>query len=271
MEKLPVYYALTIEKTAMLGGTTLPCLMVVGDKDGKIKGNYVVKVFGQKHIEQYNPTNKEIFANILADYLDIFVPKAALIYVDEELIEVLKSSPQYHKVELKAGYYFGSEYLENCLSYEQRHLWNYDKWLNIESIFAFDILIRNFDRRVGKPNILFGNEALVLIDHDLSLDIQKSFQDYAEFDSYKNVVDGVKGKHIFLDYLIDKNKTKAINFGSFVEYLLYYFDYDCLDSVVEQLHSLEFEIDDFFRIKSYLLEVKKYHLDFQEILKKLIT
>ena len=57
---LPIYTAILLEKGNVKGGTTLPCQMTVVNNEGTIIGSYIVKVFGQRHIEQYNPTNKEI-------------------------------------------------------------------------------------------------------------------------------------------------------------------------------------------------------------------
>ena len=36
-------------------------------------------------------------------------------------------------------------------------------------VFAFDALIQNADRRVGKPNLLENSDGYLLIDHDLAL------------------------------------------------------------------------------------------------------
>lgn len=83
---LPLYTATTIEQSGVLGGTTLPCIMTVVDDNYIPIGQYVVKVFGQKHIKQYNPTKKEVFANILAQEFDLNVPQAALIHVQQPLI-----------------------------------------------------------------------------------------------------------------------------------------------------------------------------------------
>lgn len=280
---LPIYNALILEQSAILGGTTLPCIMVVGDKDGNIKGNYVVKVFGQQHIKQYNPTNKEIFANVLAEEFDLIVPKGAIIYVNEILIAEIQKNPSYRNLELKSGYYFGCEYIESVLSFSDVELSNYEKW-EVESVFAFDVLIRNFDRRIGKPNILATEANFILIDHDLSLDIQKSFIEYIEFDNYQNLIHGVKGEHIFLDFL-KKSQVESDNNENFVRTVLYNrsvndFNDFCenlrnlnlneLDFVVNQLDELGLDISDYENIKSYLTNIKRNTNVFQNLLKKLI-
>lgn len=283
---LPIYNALILEQSAILGGTTLPCIMVVGDKDGNIKGNYVVKVFGQQHIKQYNPTNKEIFANVLAEEFDLIVPKGAIIYVNETLIAEIQKNPSYRNLELKSGYYFGCEYIESVLSFSNVALSNYEKW-EVENIFAFDVLIRNFDRRIGKPNILATEDNFILIDHDLSLDIQKSFIEYIEFDNYQNLINGVKGEHIFLNYLKisqiesndDENFVRILlhnisvndlnDFNDFCENLRN-LNLNKLDFVANQLDQLDVDISDYENIKSYLIDIKQNINVFQDLLKKLI-
>lgn len=206
---IPIYKAIMLEEGNLIGGTTLPCLMTVSNDKGIIQGKYVVKVFDTKNIEQYNPTNKEIIASYLAKEFDLSVPKMAIIEVSENIIKNLLGQEAYKSKLLKAGFYFGCEYIDNATSYfDEIKVSNYDTW-ELETIFAFDALIRNFDRVIKKPNILFKNGSFILIDHELSLN-------YLVFDDYKNVLQGTKGKHIFLEHLQSKHKKNPITFDDFM-------------------------------------------------------
>jgi hypothetical protein len=49
---LPVYKAIAVDQAAIVGGSTKPCIMTVADSNGKIVGDYVVKVFKPNNIEQ---------------------------------------------------------------------------------------------------------------------------------------------------------------------------------------------------------------------------
>ncbi len=142
---LPVYKAVVVKSLDLVGGTTLPCVLLVADREGRIVGDYVVKIPTMKQIEQYQPTNKEVYSSILAQHFDIPIPPPALVYVPEEVIRSLKIHEKYRKRDIKKGYFFGCLYFEDVLDYQSSFIQKEDLW-KIELIFAFDALIMNRDR-----------------------------------------------------------------------------------------------------------------------------
>jgi hypothetical protein len=92
---LPYYTATSIEKAPLVGGSTQPCLLLATEYNGTPVGSYVVKIFKQRNIEQLNGTAKEVYANVLAKHFDIAVPSAALVQVEQWLINALKKMPEY--------------------------------------------------------------------------------------------------------------------------------------------------------------------------------
>jgi hypothetical protein len=266
---LPIYEAVFLEKDNIPGGTTLPCQMTVVNQNNHLKGVYIVKVFGQRHIEQYNPTNKEIIANVLAQAFEIRVPNLALIQVPLFIIEEMKQNPAYEKPELKAGYYYGCAYIENTASYQAGLVTNtYETW-ELATIFAFDVLIRNFDRRTKKPNILFKEEEFILIDHDLALDITKDYTWYKSNQTYQKVVKGVKGEHIFLKHLKAIHEIEKITFDDFITDLRD-LDFKKLDEIQKILETLNMNTSDFEPIKEYLKSIQADSVNFQQLLIRLI-
>jgi hypothetical protein len=262
---IPIYKALRLEEGSLIGGTTLPSLMIVCDDVGIIQGTYVVKVFDTKHIEQYNPTNKEIIANYLAGEFDLSVPKMAIIEVPENIIEEMLGKEAYKNKSLKAGFYFGCEYIDNTTSYQEEiKISNDDDW-ELETIFAFDALIRNFDRVLKKPNILFKKDNFILIDHELSLDIRQTFEEYVTFDNYRNVLQGTKGKHIFLEHLRLKHKKTSITFDDFIVSLRL-LNINKLKQLSLFLEQYNFNINDFEAIIHYLEAIKRNIQDFRTVL-----
>lgn len=165
---LPVYKAIAVDQEAIVSGSTKPCIMTVADSSGKIIGDYVVKVFKPNNIEQSQSTNKEVYGNVLAQAFDLAVPKPALVRVGKDVIGQLNSSERYRDFHLLPGVYFGSEYLNNALDYSGAVNLKLETWEE-ETIFAFDALIRNIDRRAKKPNLFFKDGTVHLIDHELSL------------------------------------------------------------------------------------------------------
>ena len=93
------------------------------------------------------------------------------------------------------NYFFGSELVYPNLDYSDtltnKHLARYD----IESIFGFDVLIRNTDRREKKPNIFFQKDTYYLIDHEQTLYIDKGFIDYYNTSNrWSFIYKDIKGK-----------------------------------------------------------------------------
>ncbi len=274
---LPIYTATTINKTAMTGGTTLPCIMTVEDDQGEIMGEYVVKVFNQQHVKQYNPTKREFWANILAQEFDLEVPQAALIKVEKPLIAELRADDNYKNISLKEGFYFGCKFIDSCTPFSKELLTSFFDHDTMEQVFAFDVLIRNFDRRLNKPNMLLKNDDIFLIDHDLSLDINKSYEEYKKIgQGYQMVINGAKGQHIFLHHLQLLHKKHNFTFDHFVE-CLKTLSYKQLNESNRQLNEWLFKdlfddsIDDFELLIDYLKEIQGKVSNFQALLKELIS
>lgn len=268
---IPKYTAIALETFALLGGSTLPSIMTVQDEQGEIIGTYVVKVFKQRNIKQYQPTNKEVYCYVLAKEFELPIPHGALIYVNEDIIYELKQQPSYADFNLKEGYYFGTAYLDNTTVFQSEIS---DKLLSnglsqLENIFAFDILIRNLDRNVNKPNLIVVNQEPVLIDHELALNIQKPFNEYIERRLWTVLTIGKK-KHILLDTLRKNNLDKPIEFSEFFEYLRY-LQLKPLEDSAELLKNHEQEISDFQLIYEYLNQVKRNIGAFKKLLSQLIN
>lgn len=113
---------------------------------------------------------------------------------------------------------FAALYLENVNSVRPGVQLNYfKKRISIDTLFAFDNLIRNSDRGHYKPNLLFSAKDAFLIDHELALNNQdivdinlNSLQLEDKFTKY----------HLFYPYLkqimvLDKKNF----FNDFTEYL----------------------------------------------------
>jgi hypothetical protein len=234
---LLILKAVAIEQSSLLGGSTLPSLMRVKDESGK-SYNYVVKIFKSDYLAA---TCREVFAHALASEFDLQVPQAALIEVNQEIIHKLKELPKFNDRNIRAGYYFGTEFLTeaqiytNNLSFVQISDWD------MLRIFSFDVLIRNADRRVAKPNFLLYENEPILIDHELSLGFfEKNYNDFNVSD-WGFLYGGGSKSHIFLDILREKSKNNLIDLAYIQDYLRT-FKPNILFSYAEQL--LRYDYDD---------------------------
>jgi hypothetical protein len=269
---LDVYTVVDLGKT-LNGGTTQPLIATVMDKAGNyLKHDYVVKIFKQKNISQFQPTNKELYAYFLALEFDLEAPEAVLLYVSEEIIEDLQKREKYANFDLSAGYYYGCLYLENAISYEFANLDSFELW-ELANIFAFDALIRNIDRRTAKTNILVHENTFCLIDHELTLDVRTDCEFYLDTENWNSFIKervGKLGAHIFYAHLKEVNKKKPIEFNEFREYLRTLNPRKVLSKIAAQLEDFEQDSDDVFVIIEYLECIKKHENEFINLLKQLL-
>lgn len=215
---------------------------------------YVVKVFSQKNLQQIQSTNKEIYASVLAHQFDLKVPKPALVEVGSEIIAELQQDEAQKDKELRPGFYYGCEYLNGPVNYSDAMPESLlDVW-EMENVFAFDVLLRNVDRRVRKPNLFFKDKSIYLIDHELCLDINKSFEEYTDMDGWQ-FINSESRKHIFLDHLRKANEKEIIEFDTFQEYFAK-LSLSTLDNVATQLEGLGMSIIDYTAINKYLKDAK---------------
>lgn len=266
---IPIYQALTIEESALLGGSTLPSIMTVQNAEHQLVGKYVVKVFKQRNIEQYQPTNKEVYCHVLASEFDLHVPNGALIYVNSFLINELKTHERYKELELKEGYYFGTEYLANASPFQVNLSEKFIDDITVENIFAFDVLIRNMDRNIQKPNFIFWNGNPILIDHDIALNIEKGFEEYLELNLWNILKSDTSKRHIFMDRLQQSKQKGLWTFEEFLEYLRS-LNFNKLYACRDLLDEHGQKTIDFDAIIEYFKAIKQNPALFQNLLFSLI-
>lgn len=263
MEKL--YASALINR--LRGGTTHPFMMEVCDKNGNYKGNYVVKIFTQKDERQVQATAKEFIANQLAIEFDLCVPDAALVWVREELIIELIKNCGYR--DIIAGWYFATNYIDNIIDYQRGFT---TRKIDIEiqqNIFAFDMLIQNKDRRIGKPNCFVKNGECYLIDHELSLQITESYKQYNQQCEWQGLAVGYEIKdreHIFYETL---KSNKSVNLSEFQLYL-HNISFNTVEKTVNLLADEGIVVEIFDSIEPYLQDAKKDSAKFCETLKRIL-
>jgi hypothetical protein len=152
---LPVYKAISFIKILDKGGRTKPWLVFV-NTGSKIKP-YVVKIFDTQLIEERDSVTNEVLGNIIAKEFELPVPQVAFIDMDYDsiqtfrdftLIDLLGSTDDRLK--------FGTEYLEGFVQFNTAlfAISESKKIIDIDSVFAFDNLIRNADRG-NEKNLFF--------------------------------------------------------------------------------------------------------------------
>lgn len=273
---LNVLKAIAVDQEAIHSGSTRPCLMTLEDESGHPAGDYVVKVFKPLNLEQGFNTHKEVFGSVLAEAFDLNTPEAVLVRVNREIIDSLNESEQYKGFNLEPGIYFGCRYIENVLDYSKVKPKALEDW-ELENIFAFDVLIRNQDRRVKKPNLFFKEDEIFVIDHELSFATALMKEPFLEMlgdkQKYWNFIEidepGFQRKHLFLEALRERKMAGGVNFDTFGEYLRT-FNPGVLDEYNQQLSELGYEMEEYVYIRDYLEDVKKNSGLFIQLLNELL-
>ena len=243
----------------------MPWLIIVNE-NGSLS-QYVVKMFTQNDNDKSFSLLNEVSGNVLAQEFGIKVPKAALIEFDDDFISTI-DEPRLEEIFLYTDerLKFATKLLNPSYEYSA-NIFNRQQlksYLEIDSIFAFDVLIQNGDRTKGKPNLLFFNKDGYLIDHELGFNIDKSIGIQSFYISPQFIY------HIFYDYLCDSwNTTKYDYFNEFCEYLKL-LNVNRLDSVFKQLNNNGFHTEQMDNIRNYLLHMKRNCATFETTLGTLI-
>ena len=266
---LPIYTAFAINVFAIEGGASQPCIMSVMDENGDyLPHEFVVKVYQQHNRKN---TYHEVFGSILADCFELPTPQPALIQVPNNLISEIKSHEKYKNWNIEAGVYFGCQYIPNAMSFNENFPINqYENWI-CESIFAFDVLIRNYDRQNQKPNLLAFKDDLYVIDHKMAFASIKNdpLKVYLSLDNWQFIINGHRGGHVLRNHLKKIDKKNKIDFADFFENFRT-LQPDLLYSYVEQLIEKDVEMFDIQAIVLYLRSIKQNTTIFKTHLENLL-
>lgn len=265
---LPVYKAISFQGIIEKGGRTKPWLILVKTDD--FFQPFVVKVFETQLIETRDSVMNEVLGNILASQFGLPVPKAALIDFDQDFVQGIRSLSLLELLQQKDDRLkFGSELLEGYVQFnpslfdasEARDI------IPIDSVFAFDVLIRNADRNQGKPNLLTNGSEAFMIDHEVGFEIDENtieevlnWQIPQKFFKY----------HLFYNYIRASWKSNKEEYFNEFEECLKYLNVELLKPYLVQLYNHGFSPKKHNLIIDYLSKVKANSANFANLLKGLI-
>jgi len=161
----------------MTSGRTSPALCGCEDQAGQNAGDFVIKFLGGME-RGTRGLVAELVASRLASRFSIPVPVPALVVLDHTFAElVARSQPtRAERLRKSVGINFGTRLLDDVTT------WPVDKaipeamWQTAISIFAFDALIQNPDRRFSpNPNLFTRGDRIFVFDHELAFSFLESF------------------------------------------------------------------------------------------------
>ena len=154
----------------MRTGRTNPAIFECDDLNGNDVGQFVVKL--KAGLENGGTgLTCELLSSLVAAELGLMTAPLALVEIDPTLSGLIseKDSDMRKIVKNSAGMNFATEALVGGYG-----TWPVDKAIPISArqlaseIFSFDALIQNPDRRVNNPNLLWKDDEIFVIDHDLA-------------------------------------------------------------------------------------------------------
>jgi hypothetical protein len=196
-------------------GRTRPWIILANTEKGPRP--FVVKLFTTAEIQRSNSVAGEVISNRLAAEFELKAPEMAFIHLDEtnlsgltdEMHQQLEAADPRAKfaTALVDGFYrFDKKIPKTLLA----------KRVDIDTLFAFDNLIRNAGRGQQKPNLLITKHTAWLIDHEFTFNLEPDAH-ILQPDTWN---ERYTTRHIFFDYLKKAGKeTKSAYFGTFLELL----------------------------------------------------
>ncbi len=266
---LPVYKAHSFERILKKGGRTKPWLVIVNE--GNTLVPYVVKMFQPNLIDYMDSVTNEVLGNVLAREFEIKVPSAAFIEMDIDFQMSIRDFEAFEYFDIQDDRLkFGSRLISPAIEYQPNSLSisEIKELTDIDSIFAFDNLIRNKDRTSGKPNFLISDSNGYLIDHELGFQINnQAISELTNLHWDQNLC----RYHIFYDYLCSSwKKSKEQFFDLFAEYLRY-LNINSLDTYFKQLIQLGYAETKHNIIKEYLNVAKFNSSNFATLMRYIIS
>lgn len=255
---------ITNVKGILLNGSSKPLLISAINSDDK-ELFFVMKTYKKKYNEENFTIAKEIIISELAKKFDLNVPDYGLVKISDEML-----SEHYTQEEINDfdnGYKFCSEFKEGALDADsdvnKKFLDNYD----YSKLFAFDHLIMNSDRGGFnlKPNLLYTDKEMILIDHERSMPFYSAYS-YEE-SKFFNLFNLFYCKnHLFWKNISNLNSnTKKHIFDEFIE-ILRNMNFDFLNFVFEDLKKHNINYGDKDVILTYLYWAKSNSAKLQNIL-----
>ena len=125
---------------------------------------YIVKLYGNLDLKQQSLA-RELYGSLLAYVMGFDTPDPAVINVPLRLADLAIQQKIKTDILNSPGLNFGSKTISPAITFE-----NVPDGLfqSAVDIFAFDMLLRNPDRRVDKPNLFQNNSCFILYDHEMA-------------------------------------------------------------------------------------------------------
>jgi hypothetical protein len=215
MVNIPYVRAITYHKT-MSSGRNTPSLFTCIDNTGEYY-EYVVKL--RSELGTY--VIFELMGALIGYVLGIPIPPVAIVEIDSRMGLGIPDSKLSQLIVSDPGPHFGSQFVKGGYSIYSPNTYLSDAVNDQKiNIFAFDMLIQNYDRthdQIGKPNLLYRGDELVVIDHELAFAFAVPPQTTTLPWNIREL--NIAKRHIFFHDLQTLAAKSELSFAPFIENL----------------------------------------------------
>lgn len=151
----------------LTSGSTRPLVLQCEAPNGE-KSDYVVKLKSASKTGVFGLASEWICAG-LAGNLNLVTPHAEIVQISREFADAVPNDSVKARLLANLGANFGSQYLTGGYTTwpKNRPLARSLRRLAVD-ILCFDVFVQNLDRRTEKPNVLWKNEEIVIVDHEMA-------------------------------------------------------------------------------------------------------
>ena len=158
--------------TILEGGRTKPIvaecsrLDVATVLEDELTQRFVVKGIGNPEVHSSSLFN-EVVGNLFAREFGVNTPDPALIKITPEFAVATEATLMRYGFSLRPGIASGAAYLGTGLVPPVFGIIGDDILNQVARIYAFDLLVQNPDRRIGKPNCAYQREKMIAFDFEM--------------------------------------------------------------------------------------------------------
>ncbi len=163
---LPIYEAIQfLSVIPESSGHTKPWVVLANTPEGLTP--FVVKLYDSTQVDEQHRVCNEIVGNLLAKEFELKAPDCALLNIPDELVVTLPPEVQQQFDNADSRLKFATTQLSGVnnavISLGKKH---FEDRIALDTLYAFDNLIRNCDRGAPKANLLLSSDDAFLIDHE---------------------------------------------------------------------------------------------------------
>jgi hypothetical protein len=198
--------AMTFHKN-MGSGRTKPCLLTCESGDGRVSGEFVVKLKGSPALGVAG-IEREMIACLVGNELCIPLPDFSVINIGEEFLDALPANHEFQFIRNSGGLNFGTTFISDGFNTCIKHQPIPDSLVGkATEVIAFDAFLQNPDRRDNNPNLLTRHDEIYAYDHDMSFSFLQALFGCPrawEADAFKSCLITSEWRHVFYDGLKGK-------------------------------------------------------------------